>query len=225
MEISRRSVPDSMSVSSNPFRQDQGAHHQERVIEDGAPKHGGKDGYRGIGQEIGIIKAEHQLRYAASAGRRTQNGNHPHHPLPAPRHQHVSLTMEGYENGYDDGESRQPSQGSITHQLQPEPSALLFCLLRSHRHLFGKHFYLRQKLMEKRNLAASLQYPSQDLGTMQQQEVEDGCPDSHNKGADDEDNLHSTLNPFVRCIRRNSHSICQTEKADAMEHRNITGSS
>lgn len=45
MEISRRSVPDSMSVSSNPFRQDQGAHYQERVIEDGAPEHGGKDGY------------------------------------------------------------------------------------------------------------------------------------------------------------------------------------
>lgn len=45
MEISRHSVPDSMSVSSNPFRQDQGAHHQERVIEDGAPEHGGKDGY------------------------------------------------------------------------------------------------------------------------------------------------------------------------------------
>ena len=97
METSRRLAPDSMSVSSNPFRQDQGAHHQERVIEDGAPEHGGKNGYRGIGQEIGIIKAEHQLCHATSARRRTQNGNHPHHPLAAPSHQHVALTMKAIE--------------------------------------------------------------------------------------------------------------------------------
>ena len=135
MEISRHLVPDSMSVSSNPFRQSQGAHYQEWVIEDGAPEHGGKDGYRGIGQEIGIIKAEHQLRHAASARRRTQDRNHPHHPLTAPSHQHVALTMEGNENGYYNGESRQPRQGSITHQLQPESSTLLLCLFRSHRHL------------------------------------------------------------------------------------------
>ena len=97
---------DSLLFLSYPFRQDQGAYHQERIIEDDAPKHGGKDGYRGIGQEIGIIKAEHQLRHAASTRRRTQDGNHPHHPLPAPRDQHVALTMEGYENGNHNGESR-----------------------------------------------------------------------------------------------------------------------
>ena len=173
MEISRCSVPDSMSVSSNPFRQDQGAHHQEGVIEDGAPEHGGKNGYRGIGQEISIIKAEHQLCHATSARRRTQNRNHPHHPLSAPSHQHVALTMEGNENSYHDGESRQPRQGSITHQLQPEFSALQLCLLRSHRHLLGKLLYLGQESAKERNLAASLQYPTQNLRTMQQQEVED----------------------------------------------------
>lgn len=36
---------DSLLFLSNPFRQDQGAYHQERVIEDGAPEHGGKNGY------------------------------------------------------------------------------------------------------------------------------------------------------------------------------------
>ena len=47
---------------------------------------------------------------------------------------------------------------------------------------------------------------------MQQQEVEDDRPDSNDKGADYENNLHSALNPFVRSIRRNSHSICQTKQ-------------
>ena len=36
---------DSLLFPCYPFRQNQGTHHQERVIEDGAPEHGGKDGY------------------------------------------------------------------------------------------------------------------------------------------------------------------------------------
>ena len=36
---------DSLLFLSNPFRQNQGAHYQEWVIEDGAPEHGGKNGY------------------------------------------------------------------------------------------------------------------------------------------------------------------------------------
>lgn len=36
---------DSLLFPCYPFRQNQGAHHQEGVIEDGAPEHGGKDGY------------------------------------------------------------------------------------------------------------------------------------------------------------------------------------
>ena len=218
MEISRHSVPDSMSVSSNPFRQDQGAHHQERVVEDGAPEHGGKNGYRGIGQEIGIIKAEHQLCHTTSTRRRTQNGNHPHHPLAAPSHQHVALTMEGNENSYHDGESRQPRQGSITHQLQPESSALQLCLLRSHRHLLGKLLYLGQESAKERNLAASLQYPAQNLRAMQQQEVEDGCPDSNDKGADDEITCTPPLiHPFVASAEPPTPSAKLNKRCDGTQ--------
>ena len=72
------------SIPAYPLGQHQCAHHQEGIIKDSPTEHGGKDGNRCFGQIVGVIQAEHQLSHTTSSRRRTQDGNHPHHPLSAP---------------------------------------------------------------------------------------------------------------------------------------------
>ena len=115
---------------SYPLGQHNGAHYEERVVEDGSPEHCCEYGYRGIGQIVGVIKAEHQFGYAAAAGCGAEYRNHPHHPLSAPGYEHVALALEGEEYGGYDGEAGEPCYGGVAHETQPEAAAFELCLLR-----------------------------------------------------------------------------------------------